>query len=213
MRYARVRARGRAHRCPGRRSRQQGSSRSRTSSRACSTACRRSASGNFFSFFTIQTNLFAIVMLVLVTIVRPAERTILFDTVRGAVTLYIAITGAVFALLLVGTPGEPRHAYRLGQLRRPQADPGRPGRRLAGRSAPASAGIPRRRGVAALPVGLPRLHAGAGAARPLVSVPVPGCVPARLRPRPGRLPRMAVRGGVAAAAFVAIGNRRVRTAH
>lgn len=58
--------------------------------------------GNFFSFFTIQTNLLAIVMLVLVTIVRPAERTSLFDAVRGAVTLYIAITGVVFAVLLAG---------------------------------------------------------------------------------------------------------------
>ena len=36
------------------------------------------------------------------TIVRPFERTAVFDSVRGAVTLYIAITGAVFALLLSG---------------------------------------------------------------------------------------------------------------
>ena len=58
--------------------------------------------GNFFSFFTIQSNLLAIAMLVLVTIVRPSERTVMFDAARGAVTLYIAITGAVFALLLSG---------------------------------------------------------------------------------------------------------------
>ena len=58
--------------------------------------------GNFFSFFTIQTNLLAIAMLALVVVVRPPERTILFDAVRGAVTLYIAITGVVFALLLAG---------------------------------------------------------------------------------------------------------------
>jgi len=57
---------------------------------------------NFFSFFTIQTNLFAIAMLGLVAIVRPPERTVLFDAVRGAVTLYITITGVVFALLLSG---------------------------------------------------------------------------------------------------------------
>jgi hypothetical protein len=60
------------------------------------------SAANFFSFFTIQTNLLAVAMLVLVVIVRPLERTILFDTVRGAVTLYIAITGIVFALLLAG---------------------------------------------------------------------------------------------------------------
>jgi hypothetical protein len=57
---------------------------------------------NFFSFFTIQSNLFAIAMLGLVVVVRPAERTVLFDAVRGAVTLYIAITGVVFAVLLAG---------------------------------------------------------------------------------------------------------------
>jgi hypothetical protein len=57
---------------------------------------------NFYSFFTIQTNLFAIAMLGLVVIVRPPERTVLFDAVRGAVTLYITITGVVFALLLSG---------------------------------------------------------------------------------------------------------------
>ena len=58
--------------------------------------------GNFFSFFTIETNLFAIAMLASVVVVRPTERTVLFDAVRGAVTLYIAITGVVFALLLAG---------------------------------------------------------------------------------------------------------------
>ena len=57
---------------------------------------------NFFSFFTIQSNLFAIAMLGLVAVVRPAERTVLFDALRGAVTLYITITGVVFALLLAG---------------------------------------------------------------------------------------------------------------
>jgi len=41
-------------------------------------------------------------MLALVVVVRPTERTALFDAVRGAVTLYITITGVVFALLLSG---------------------------------------------------------------------------------------------------------------
>ena len=58
--------------------------------------------GNFFSFFTIQTNLLAIVMLALVVVIRPPERTVLFDAVRGAVTLYIAITGVVFAFCSPG---------------------------------------------------------------------------------------------------------------
>jgi len=57
---------------------------------------------NFFSFFTIQSNILAAAILVLTALVRPRERTPLFDAVRGGVTLYIAITGVVFALLLSG---------------------------------------------------------------------------------------------------------------
>ena len=78
------------------------SSRSATSSRPSTARCATFSPANFFSFFTIQTNLFAIAMLGLVVIVRPPERSVLFDAVRGAVTLYITITGVVFALLLAG---------------------------------------------------------------------------------------------------------------
>lgn len=58
--------------------------------------------GNFFSFFTIQSNILAAAMLVLAALIRPEERSLAFDAVRGAVTFYIGITGAVFALLLSG---------------------------------------------------------------------------------------------------------------
>lgn len=58
--------------------------------------------GNFFSFFTIQSNILAVAILALSAIVRVDERTEVFDFVRGGVTLYIAITGVVFALLLSG---------------------------------------------------------------------------------------------------------------
>jgi hypothetical protein len=58
--------------------------------------------GNFFSFFTIQSNILAAAMLALAVIVRPDERTRAFDALRGAITLYISITGVVFALLLAG---------------------------------------------------------------------------------------------------------------
>jgi hypothetical protein len=61
---------------------------------------------NFFSFFTIQSNIFAVAMLALGVMVRRDERTVRFDAVRGAVTLYIAITGVVFALLLSGLQEE-----------------------------------------------------------------------------------------------------------
>jgi hypothetical protein len=58
--------------------------------------------GNYFSFFTIQSNIFAAALLTLAAVVRREERTRTFDAVRGSITLYIAITGVVFALLLAG---------------------------------------------------------------------------------------------------------------
>jgi hypothetical protein len=58
--------------------------------------------GNFFSFFTIQANILAATMLALTALIRRAERSRLFDALRGAATFYIAITGVVFALLLSG---------------------------------------------------------------------------------------------------------------
>ena len=60
------------------------------------------AKGNFWSFFTIQSNMVAIAALGLLVLVPPDRRTPLFDAVRGAAVLYIAITGVVFALLLSG---------------------------------------------------------------------------------------------------------------
>jgi hypothetical protein len=64
------------------------------------------SAGNFFSFFTIQSNILAAAMLALTAIVHRQERGVLFDAVRGAVTLYISITGVVFALLLAGLQEE-----------------------------------------------------------------------------------------------------------
>ena len=61
---------------------------------------------NFFSFFTIQANLLAVATLLLLAIVRRAERTPLYDGVRSGVVLYMAITGVVFALLLTGLQEE-----------------------------------------------------------------------------------------------------------
>ena len=58
--------------------------------------------GNFFSFFTIQSNILAATMLVLTALIRRDERSRLFDAMRGAATFYITITFVVFALLLSG---------------------------------------------------------------------------------------------------------------
>lgn len=56
--------------------------------------------GNFVSFFTIQSNLLAAVVLTVVAVRGGAPRSARLDYARGAVTLYMLITGVVFALLL-----------------------------------------------------------------------------------------------------------------
>ena len=57
---------------------------------------------NFFSFFTIQSNILAVVALFALVLVPRQDRTPLFDGARGAAVLYMTITGVVFALLLSG---------------------------------------------------------------------------------------------------------------
>ncbi|HYI75613.1 MAG TPA: Pr6Pr family membrane protein [Gaiellaceae bacterium] len=61
---------------------------------------------NFFSFFTIQSNLLAVAALFALVLVPRAARSRIFDAARGAVVLYMAITGVVFALLLSGLQAE-----------------------------------------------------------------------------------------------------------
>src|SRR5580765_7780915 len=58
--------------------------------------------GNFFSFFTIQSNILGVVALTAAAFVPRPDRSAEFDVARGAATLYMAITGVVFALLLSG---------------------------------------------------------------------------------------------------------------
>lgn len=57
---------------------------------------------NFFSFFTIQSNIVASVVLLLGAVLFFAGRPGVNAMWRGAVTLYMAVTGIVFALLLSG---------------------------------------------------------------------------------------------------------------
>ena len=64
------------------------------------------AKGNFFSFFTIQSNIIAVTALFALVLVPRARRTALFDGARSAAVLYMAITGVVFALLLSGLQEE-----------------------------------------------------------------------------------------------------------
>ena len=58
---------------------------------------------NFFSFFTIQSNLIGLDVLLFLAIARTAP-TPTVDRVRGAATVYLTITGIVYALLLSGDP-------------------------------------------------------------------------------------------------------------
>jgi hypothetical protein len=58
--------------------------------------------GNFFSFFTIQSNVLAAAALVLAAVVRRDERSVGFEAARTAATFYIVVTGVVFAALLSG---------------------------------------------------------------------------------------------------------------
>lgn len=60
------------------------------------------AKGNFFSFFTIQSNIIGVTALFALVLVPRARHSALFDEARSAAVLYMAITGVVFALLLAG---------------------------------------------------------------------------------------------------------------
>jgi hypothetical protein len=61
---------------------------------------------NFFSFFTVLSNLFAAIVLLVAAGARlQGKKPQLLEYVRGAATLYMATTGIVFALLLSGLEG------------------------------------------------------------------------------------------------------------
>jgi hypothetical protein len=58
---------------------------------------------NFFSYFTIQSNLIAVAALLWTAAVPADQRTPSHDRFRGAATTYITVTFVVFALLLADT--------------------------------------------------------------------------------------------------------------
>jgi hypothetical protein len=62
--------------------------------------------GNFFSYFTIESNLFAaFVLLVSAYCTAKGKRGPFLSSARGAATLYMVITGLVFSILLSGLKG------------------------------------------------------------------------------------------------------------
>ena len=61
---------------------------------------------NFFSYFTIQSNIFAFMMLLVSALaIASNKRSTKLNLLRGAATLYMVITGIVFAVLLAGVEG------------------------------------------------------------------------------------------------------------
>ena len=58
---------------------------------------------NFFSYFTIQSNLIGAAVLLIGAARRSSPRSDTFDFVRGVATVYLTVTLVVFALLLSGT--------------------------------------------------------------------------------------------------------------
>ncbi len=55
---------------------------------------------NFFSFFTIQSNIIGAASMIVAAVVWRARGSVRLSQFRGAATLYMAITGVVFNLLL-----------------------------------------------------------------------------------------------------------------
>ncbi|ASF06214.1 hypothetical protein NBRGN_054_00060 [Nocardia brasiliensis NBRC 14402] len=54
--------------------------------------------GNYFSFFTIQSNVLGVLVLLIGGLVDPQSHR--WQVVRGATTLYLLITGVIYAVLL-----------------------------------------------------------------------------------------------------------------
>jgi len=67
------------------------------------TISRGNSVVNFFSFFTIQSNIIGAAAITIAALAGPAARgAIWLSQLRGAATLYMGITGMIFSLLLSG---------------------------------------------------------------------------------------------------------------
>lgn len=59
--------------------------------------------GNFFSYFTIESNILAVVALLAGALaIYAGKKSVWLDYFRGAVTFFMVVTGIVFAVLLAG---------------------------------------------------------------------------------------------------------------
>lgn len=60
------------------------------------------AAGNFFSFFTVQSNILAALLLLASAALLATGQRRLHDSIRGAAVLYMVVTGIIFAMMLSG---------------------------------------------------------------------------------------------------------------
>jgi hypothetical protein len=60
---------------------------------------------NFFSFFTVESNLFASIILLVGAVMLQKKQSKQFVMLRGAATLYMVLTGIVFVVMLSGLQG------------------------------------------------------------------------------------------------------------
>ncbi|MBM7414824.1 MULTISPECIES: Pr6Pr family membrane protein [Nocardiaceae] len=71
---------------------------------------------NFFSYFTVLSNVSAVVVFLVGGVVDPRSET--FDKVRGAATTYMVITGIVYAVLLSNVDVQIQDAWTNSVLHR-----------------------------------------------------------------------------------------------
>nr|WP_328809725.1 Pr6Pr family membrane protein [Rhodococcus sp. NBC_00294] len=71
---------------------------------------------NFFSYFTVLSNVLAVVVFVVGGVVDPRSET--FDRLRGAATTYMVITGIVYAVLLSNVDVQIQDAWTNSVLHR-----------------------------------------------------------------------------------------------
>lgn len=58
---------------------------------------------NFFSFFTIESNLLSVILLFALALATPKKVKGKYDFIRGGITLYMTMTGIIYILLLSDT--------------------------------------------------------------------------------------------------------------
>jgi hypothetical protein len=139
--------------------------------------------GNFFSFFTIRSNILAVVMLVLTALIRTRRAATAVRRPTRRRNLLHHDHGRRLRTAVVRSARAVGHALRVRQLRRALSDPRRAHRRLGRRPAPASPGIEDRDRLACLSTRVARIHPRAWQRGRLVPVPICRRLAPRLRRR------------------------------